>query len=154
MSGSKIETSDSPELIVTRVLDAPRELVWEAWADAKKRVQWMGPANHPAVLIEDEFRVGTPFRCCMRAEDGGEGFWHGGVYREIVKPERMVFTFAWEGDDGKPENEMLITLTLAEEGGKTKMTFHQTLFLSVEQRDRHNGGWNSTFDRLENFLAK
>jgi uncharacterized protein YndB with AHSA1/START domain len=72
----------------------------------------------------------------------------------VVEPERMVFTFAWDGDDGKPENEMLIALTFAEQGKKTVMTLRQTRFRSVEQRDRHRGGWNSALDRFEEFVAE
>jgi uncharacterized protein YndB with AHSA1/START domain len=145
-------TNSSPELVITRTFRAPRELVWKAWADPKQRVQWMGPPQHPARHLEGDFRAGAAWRCCMTATDGGD-LWHGGVYRELIEPERMVFTFAWDGDDGKPENEMLITITFAEDGAGTKMTFHQTGFRTDEQRDGHHEGWTGTFDRLEKFLA-
>jgi uncharacterized protein YndB with AHSA1/START domain len=144
-------TSTTPELVITRTFRAPRELVWKAWADPKQMMQWMGPRQHPARHMEGDFRPGGTWRRAMAGTDGD--LWHGGVYRELVEPERMVFTFAWDGDDGKPENEMLITITFAEEGDGTKMTFRQTLFRSVEQRDNHREGWTGTFDRLEEFLA-
>ena len=60
--------------------------------------------------------------------EGGDDLWHGGVYREIIEPERMVFTFAWDGDDGKPENEMRITVTFAEEKGGTENDFSSDTF--------------------------
>ena len=75
-----------------------------------------------------------------------------GVYKEIVRPERIVFTHAWIGDDGKPEHETLVTVTLVERGGKTEMTFHQGLFASMESRDSHAGGWSESFDKLEKHL--
>ena len=148
-------TTTIPELVITRIFHAPRALVWKAWADPKHMIQWMGPRNHPARHIEGDFRPGGAWRRAMTGE-GGDDLWHGGVYREIVEPERMVFTFAWDGDDGKPENEMLITITFAEEGANTKMTFHQTLFRSAEQCNNHIASWGltGTFDRLEEFLAK
>jgi uncharacterized protein YndB with AHSA1/START domain len=147
-------SSAGPELLITRTFRAPRELVWKAWADPKQMIKWMGPRLHPASHVEDDFRPGGIFRRKLAATESREELWFGGVYREIVEPERMVFTFAWDGDDGKPENEMLITITFAEEGAGTKMTLHQTAFRDVEQRDGHDAGWNSSFDRLEEFLAQ
>jgi uncharacterized protein YndB with AHSA1/START domain len=145
--------STNPELIITRTLRAPRELVWQAWADPKNMMRWMGPRRHPARHCENDFRPGGAWRSCLASPDGSEVLWLGGKYHELVEPERLVFTFAWDSDDGKPENEMLITITLSEDGPNTKMTLHQTGFRAVEQRDNHNEGWNSAFDRLEEFLA-
>jgi uncharacterized protein YndB with AHSA1/START domain len=141
------------ELVISRVFRAPRQLVWQAWADPRQRVQWMGPKHHPARHHESDFRPGGAWRSHLAPTDGGEELWVGGVYHELTEPERMVFTFAWDGDDGKPENEMLISLTFAEEGTDTRMTLRQTGFRGVEQRDGHNGGWTSCFDRLEEFLG-
>ena len=144
----------SPELVIERVFAAPRELVWQAWADPQRRVQWMGPRDHPAVHLEGDVKVGGPWRCCLKAPSG-EDLWQGGEYREIVEPERLAFTFYWEGDDGKPENVMLVTLTFTALGPReTKMIMRQVDFHSTEQADRHRGGWASTFDRLEEFLVK
>ena len=143
----------SPELVVTRTFRAPRELVWRAWADPKNMIKWMGPHHHPADHHEGDFRLGGAWRSRLVATEGSEILWVGGTYRELVEPERMVFTFAWDGDDGQPENEMLVTLTLAEDGNDTRLTLHQVQFNSVEQRDGHNEGWCSCLDRLGDFLA-
>lgn len=144
-----------PELVIERVFSAPRQLVWNAWIDPKQMIKWMGPRDYPSVHLEGEVRVGGKWRGCLRHVGDGQNLWQGGEYKEIVEPEKLVFTFFWEGDDGKPENVMLITLTFAEQGAnKTKMTMRQTGFRNIEQRDGHNGGWSSTFDRLEEFLAK
>jgi len=142
------------ELVIIRIFDAPRELVWKAWTDPAQMAKWMGPRGYTGCNLEGELRPGGKWRACLRRDEDGEELWQGGVYREVVEPERLVWTFAWEGDDGLPENEMLITATFAGEAGKTKMTFQQTGFRSIDQRDGHDGGWNSTFDRLEEFLAR
>ena len=145
-------SSTSPELVITRTLSAPRALVWKAWADPRQMVQWMGPRFHPASHYENDFRPGGTWRSCLASTADRHELWLGGVYHELVEPERMVFTFRWDGDDGRPTNEMLVTLTFAEDGANTKMTLRQTRFVSTEQRDDHNEGWCSCIDRLEEFV--
>ena len=88
----------------------------------------------------------------MRSPDGRD-LWLGGVYREIVEPERLVFTHACDDADGKPGHEMLVTVTLADQCGKTKLTFRQAFFESVDSRDEHAGGWAACFDKLAVYLA-
>jgi uncharacterized protein YndB with AHSA1/START domain len=88
----------------------------------------------------------------MRKPDGTD-LWLGGVYREIVEPERLVFTHAWLDANGKPGPETLVTVTLTERGGKTEMKFRQTGFDSTESREGHAGGWGECFDKLEELLA-
>ena len=81
----------------------------------------------------------------------GELLGHGGVYRDIVENKLLSFTFAWDRDNG--EQDMLVTLTFEDAGrGKTKFTLRQERFNSVEERDGHDGGWNSAFDRLGDLL--
>jgi uncharacterized protein YndB with AHSA1/START domain len=75
------------------------------------------------------------------------------VYREIVPPERIVSTHAWQNPDGTHGHETLMTVDLAARGDKTEMTFRQTGFESVEERDGHRDGWSECFDRLEEHLA-
>ena len=71
-----------------------------------------------------------------------------------MEPERLVFTFAWDQEDGRRGHETLVTITFAEQRGRTTMTFRQAVFESVGDRDGHQGGWNSTFDRLAEHLAQ
>ena len=99
-----------------------------------------------------DVRPGGAWRGNLRATETGEELRLGGVFREIVAPERVVFTFAWE-EEGERGLETLVTLTFADEGGKTRMTFRQTPFQSAEERDGHRGGWTSSFDRLEEYVA-
>jgi uncharacterized protein YndB with AHSA1/START domain len=98
-----------------------------------------------------DFRPGGEFRLCMRSTDGVDN-WLQGVYREIVPPERIVFTHAWIGADGKSSPETLVTITLAERGDKTEMTLRQTGFTSAGARDGHGFGWNSQLDRFAEYL--
>jgi uncharacterized protein YndB with AHSA1/START domain len=77
-----------------------------------------------------------------------------GVFREIVTPERLAFTFAWEDEAGKLGPETLVTLTFAEQGAKTKLTFHQAVFESVTARDLHNDGWSEALDCLADYVKQ
>ena len=141
------------ELVLTRVFDAPRRLVFEAWTEPEHLERWQGaPRGFTVTAHEVDLRPGGPYRVCMRSPEGVD-HWLQGVYREIVEPERLVFTHAWLDAEGKPGNETLVTITLTERGGKTELTLHQTAFESVESRDGHRAGWTSTFDRLAEYLA-
>jgi uncharacterized protein YndB with AHSA1/START domain len=100
-----------------------------------------------------DVRAGGKWRHCLESTGGGKDLWLGGIYREIVPPERLVFTFAWE-EEGERGLENLVTVTFAEQNGKTVLTFHQVPFQSDGERDGHRYGWSSSFDRLEEHLAK
>ncbi len=140
-------------LTIARVFDAPRDLVWRAWTDPKHLMSWWGPRAHPAENVEADVRVGGRWRHCLRAVGDGSELRHGGVFREVVPPERLVFTFAWE-EEGERGIENVVTVTFAEQGAKTLMTMQQTPFQSFEERDGHQGGWGSAFDRLDELLAR
>ncbi|NJM92609.1 MAG: SRPBCC domain-containing protein [Rhodospirillaceae bacterium] len=99
-----------------------------------------------------DVRAGGSFRFGTRSPENTE-HWAHGTYREVTPPERLVFTTAWENSDGSPKHETVVTLTFAEQDGKTKLTLKQTLFESVTSRDLHRGGWSSTLDLLEDYLA-
>jgi uncharacterized protein YndB with AHSA1/START domain len=141
------------ELIIKRVFDAPRDLVFQAWTDPERVPHWWGPKGYTLTHHELDVRPGGRWRVCMRSPEGVDR-WAQGVYREIVAPERFVYTWAWEKPEGQPGRETLITVELAEQGEKTKMTFRQAEFKTVEDRDSHRSGWTESFDRLAEFLAK
>jgi uncharacterized protein YndB with AHSA1/START domain len=110
------------ELVITRILDAPRELVFKAWTEPDRAIRWWGPRGFTTAHYELDFRPDGAYRVCMRSPEGTE-HWQRGVCREVVEPERLVFTFAWEDSEGKPGHETVVTVTLAEFGAKTKLTF-------------------------------
>lgn len=144
-----------PTLRMQRTFDAPRALVWRAWSRPQMMVMWMGPVEWPAFHVTSDFRVGGRWRVGLRSAASGEELWQGGVYREIVEPERLSFTFKWEGDnheDGAPV-ETLVTVELAETAdGRTGMTFTQQGLKNERSLANHRHGWNSTVDRLEAWL--
>ena len=146
---------DSAErtLEMTRIFEAPRALVFKLWTDPRHARNWWGPSDYPATSLEMDLRQGGKWRGCLRSTENGKELWQGGVFREVVPPERIVFTFAWE-EEGERGFETLVTVSFAEEGEKTRMTFRQAPFSSVAQRDGHRGGWTSSFDRLAEYLSK
>jgi uncharacterized protein YndB with AHSA1/START domain len=141
------------ELVITRVLDAPRELVYRCWTEPEHLTRWWGPAGYSAPSITVNAVEGGTYRFCMRDDEGGE-HWASGVYLEAVPPARLVFSFRWDPEDGRPDEDTLITITFADRDGKTEMTFHQSGFGTDESRDGHEEGWRSTFDELATHLAK
>jgi uncharacterized protein YndB with AHSA1/START domain len=144
-------TATDLELVIDRVFDAPRDLVWTMWTE--RMGEWSAPKGFTMPVSEGDLRPGGAWRACMIKPDGKE-LWLGGVYKEIVAPERLVFTHAWDGPDGKPGPETLVTVTLKERGGKTEMHFVQSGFDSAESRNGHDEGWTECFDILDEILAK
>ena len=142
-----------PDLTLTRTFNAPRDLVYKAWTDSSHGNEWSAPRRFTVTAFESDLRPGGAWRLRMRSTDGEE-LQVGGVYREIVRPERLVLTHAWQEPDGTPGRETLITVTLAAHGDRTEMTFEQTGFDSVADRDGHRDGWSECFDRLEEQLAQ
>ena len=126
--------------------------MFEVWTDPRhSKLVW--PKDYPAVQMKTDIRPGGVWRACLKSTGSGPDLWVGGVYREIAAPERLVFTFAWE-EEGERGLETVVTLTFTTENGKTRMTLRQAPFQSTEQRDGHSYGWNSSFDRLEEFYRK
>lgn len=146
------ETADALELVIERVFDAPRRRVWEAWTDPDQMKQWSSPRGFTVPVSEGELRPGGSWRAVMVKPDGTE-LKLGGEYREIVEPERLVFTHAWYDEEGVPGPETLVTVLLEERGDKTAMTFRQTGFASAGARDGHEGGWGESFDKLASLLS-
>jgi uncharacterized protein YndB with AHSA1/START domain len=151
-SNAAASESRERELLITRVFDAPRDLVFKAWAEPERMACWAGPRGFTMTSCEMDSRPGGDFRMSMRSPEGTEHRVRG-VYHEIVAGEKLVYTWAWVDADGKPGHETLITVTFADEGQKTKLTLHQAVFESVTARDAHRGGWDSAFDCLAEYLA-
>jgi uncharacterized protein YndB with AHSA1/START domain len=139
------------ELLITRILDAPVSVVFEIWEKREHLLRWWGPKNFTCTSFELDFRPGGAWRARIVSDAYGEN-WMGGRYREIEKDKRIVFTFAWEGGHDQPGIETLVTVTFAEQDGKTLQTFHQAPFLNVEDRDSHVAGWNECFDREQAYI--
>src|SRR6185437_15131487 len=132
---TKSTLNETERMVVTRVFDAPRELVWKAWTDPKYVMQWWGPKGFTAPVCEMDFRVGGKFLCCMKAPDGQE-FWNGGEYHEIVPHEKIVSSMYFSDSEGNKvepaqlgiEHEAIEgahDVTIFEDlgNGQTKLTF-------------------------------
>ncbi|WP_225772421.1 SRPBCC domain-containing protein [Inquilinus sp. Marseille-Q2685] len=145
-------SNDSPEteLVITRVFDAPRSLVFKAWTEPEHLARWLGPKDFGASAVRIDLRPGGAWSAVITSPEG-KSYGMAGVYREIAPPERLVFTFAWDEEEAE---RMLIALTFRERDGRTEMTFRQTGFRSVESRDSHRDGWSECFDKLPAALAQ
>jgi len=148
----KVTTPTERELAMTRVFDAPRRLVFEAWTNPKHLPHWMlGPTGWTMPVCEIDLRPGGAWHFVWRRSDGTEMGMRG-VYQEVVPPERLVSTESWGGD----WPETLNTLVLSEEEGKTTIT-QRVLYPSKEARDAAlrtgmQEGVIESFARLEEYL--
>lgn len=148
--GRDAEHATRPSLTLKRRLNAAPEKVYAAWAEAERLAQWFGPASvkEGSVKAEIDLRVGGHYRISFDAN--GEHHEVGGVYREVVPNERLVFSWAWHST---PERESLVTVLLKPDGAGTLLTFTHEQFFDSVARDNHERGWTELFAKLENYLA-
>jgi uncharacterized protein YndB with AHSA1/START domain len=143
------------EIRLTRLLDAPRELVWRAWTEPEQVAQWWGPLGFTSTILEMDVRPGGVWRLIMRGPDGAE-YPNRSVFLEVVKPERLIYDHGWD-QEGAPAM-FRATVTFDQEGDKTRLTMH-SLFPTAAARDEvvekyyAIEGGNQTLDRLETHLA-
>lgn len=145
------------EITITRVFDAPRTLVFKAWTDAKELAQWWGPKGFTNPVCEIDARLGGAIRIHMRSPDGNV-FPMKGEFREIVAPERLVFTNIAIDAAGNPIIEGLTTVTFVERGGRTTMTLHTRGRAAVDYAVGYlqgmEAGWTGSIDKLQTLLAR
>lgn len=155
------------ELVITRLFDAPRELVWKAWTEPERTMQWWGPKNFTAPVSRIDLRVGGTYLNCMRGA-GPDGvirdYWSTGVYREIVPLRKIVCTDSFADETGNvvPAShygmsddfpvEMLVTVSFEEQGGKTKLTLRHAGIPAGQMRELTEAGWSESFDKLADVL--
>lgn len=153
------------ELVITRVVDAPRDLVFKAWTEPARVMRWWGPKGFTCPVCKIDLRPGGSFLSCMRSPDGKD-YWGKGVYLEIVEPERFVCTDSFADEDGNtvspreygmspdwPE-EARIAVDFAEQGGKTTVTLRHWPLPPGAERDMCEQGWSESLDKLEEYLTK
>jgi uncharacterized protein YndB with AHSA1/START domain len=145
------------QLTITRTFDAPRQLVWKAWTDPELYKQWWGPSHFTCPVAIFDLRVGGKWLSCMRSLDG-QDFWSTGFYHEITPYDRIVYTDSF-GDEkgnivpasyyGLPDDfplEMMVTITLDEQDGKTVMTLMHAGLPAGDANTEQ--GWRQSFDKL------
>jgi len=161
MSDTKTEAR---EIVITRIFDAPRELVWKAWTNPKHLMRWWGPKDFTAPVCKVDLRVGGKYLYCMRSKEGQE-FWSTGTYKEIVPLERLVCSDSFADEKGNvvPAShygmpgdnwplELTVTITLEDLRGKTKMTLTHSGIPSGQMKEMTGAGWNESFDKLAESL--
>jgi uncharacterized protein YndB with AHSA1/START domain len=153
---NSLDLEDDPRaLIGTRVFDAPRELVWEAWTDPKHLAQWWGPDGFTTTTSAFDMRPGGVWRFVMHGPDGRD-YQNRITFDEIVKPERIVYHHGGGGDVGPVQFKT--TVTFEDLGGKTRLTM-RGVFPSAAERERvireygADKGMHQTLSRLEQYLA-
>lgn len=156
-SSDAAASAEAHVLLITRVFDAPREVVFKAWTDPKQVAQWWGPRGFTAPVCELDARPGGAMRIHMRGPNGVI-YLMTGTYQEISAPERLVFLSSALDEEGKPLFEVLNTITLTEQSGKTLLTLEARVVKSTAKAVSHLAGmemgWTQTIDRLGEFLAR
>lgn len=151
-----VKSTADREIVITRLIDAPPELVWQAYTEQKHVEQWWGPTGFTNTFKRFEVKVGGSWRFVMHGPDGAD-YPNRIVFSEVVKPERLVFLH--DGDKQNDPEGFHVTVTFERQGKKTKLTM-TSLFASVEIRNKivkkHHAieGGNQTIDRLEAHLKK
>ena len=140
------------ELVMKREVAALRERVFAAWTDVAQAARWWAPRGFTTLSCEMDVRPGGAWRRRMRAPDGRLITKHG-VYREIVAPERLAFTYNTEGS-GIDDPETLVTVTFTDLGDRTRLTLRHSLFETDAQACDHEGGWTGSLERFAAFVAR
>ena len=165
-----IDAQSEREFVITRVFDAPRDLVFKAWTEAERLTHWWGPKGFTMLSCKLDLRPGGVFHYGMQGPDGGD-MWGKWVFREIVSPERLVFTLSFSDEEGNTVRapfssdwplEVLSTVTFTEHGSKTTLTMRGVAINSTQTErqafkamfDSMENGWTGTLDQLDDYLTK
>lgn len=152
-------------ILITRLVDAPRDLAWKVWTEPELVMQWWGPKHYTAPICTSDLRVGGTYLYCMRSPEGRD-FWSTGTFREIQRPERIVCTDSFADEHGTVvpatyygmsadiPRELLVTVTFEEQAGRTSLTLRHAGFRAGETRDRARAGWNESLDKFSGVLAQ
>jgi len=171
MSAAAAPKAPVADFVTSRVVAAPRDLVWKAWTEVERMKQWWGPKGFKVFHANLDLRPGGEFHYGMKSPDGHD-MWGKFVFREISAPSRLVFLSSFSDPEANvtrapfPGREwplrMLSTITFAERDGKTEITVRWAPFEATAEeqasfdgmRDSMTGGWGGTFDQLGDYLSK
>jgi uncharacterized protein YndB with AHSA1/START domain len=150
--------SPNPEttLQIKRTFNSPREKVFKAWTDPQELRQWFAPTDdYSTSHVEVDLRVGGTYRIQMKAPDG-KVYTIIGTYREVIVPEKLVFTWTWEGGAScsttGEETETLVTVLFHSRGTGTEVVVTHEYLPTTEDKDKHSQGWIGCLNRLEKVL--
>jgi uncharacterized protein YndB with AHSA1/START domain len=159
------QKNDTNEFTITRIFDAPRQLVWKIWTEPEQVMRWWGPKTFTTPVCKIDLRVGGKYLTAMRSPEGKD-FWSTGVYREIVPFERIVATDSFADEKGTVvpasyygmvgdwAKELLVTVTFEEQKGRTTFTLRHEGIPPGQMSDLTKSGWSESFDKLEKVLDK
>lgn len=158
---TKNTPNDAERMVITRIFNAPRELVWKAWTDPQYVMQWWGPKGFTTPFCTMDFRVGGKFLCCMKSPDGQE-FWNAGEYHEIVLHEKIVASMYFADRDGNQvqpaeygiEHEAIEdahdVITFEDLGnGQTRLTFTGNETMESAKSSGQVEGWNQILEKFD-----
>ena len=159
--------SAAERMTITRVFDAPREVVWKAWTNPEYVMKWWGPKGFTAPVCRMDFRVGGKYLCCMRSPDGQE-FWNGGEYHEIVPNEKIVSSMYFADANGNKvdasaygieheaiEGEVYDVVLFEDLGnGQSKLTFIGNETAEDATKSGQAEGWNQILEKLAGVVAE
>ena len=161
----------SPDFVISRVFDAPRELVWKCFTEPERMKEWWGPKGFKSVASKMDLRPGGRYHYCLQSPTGA-AMWGKLAFREIAPPERMVLINSFSDEAGGTTRhplhqawplEMLSIFTFEEQpGGKTKVTIRWSPHNATEEEQKtfdasHDSmrmGWTGSLDQLDAYLAK
>lgn len=154
------------ELIITRVFDAPRQILFEAFTNPVHLKNWWAPKGFSTTFCSVDLKIGGLFRYCMTSPDGND-FWGRGIYKEINKPNLIVYSDCFTDKDGNPVppshygmqlttiQESIVEITFEEVMQSTKVTLKYSRMTELgQEREMAEQGWNDMLDALENFIVK
>ncbi|HTN76658.1 MAG TPA: SRPBCC domain-containing protein [Pirellulaceae bacterium] len=163
-TSSNLTQPDQPMVVITRLFNAPRELVFQAWTDPEQLLRWYAPPGCTIRFRTLDVRPGGAYHSCIQTPDGHH-CWCSGSYREIVAPERIVYSMAISDEHGHLltateagmdpawPRETMVTVTFADRGGRTELTLRQTVLESLAKRTGAHPSWLLMLDRLEEQLG-
>ena len=149
----KEKTAEKTSLEIVRFINVPADRVYDAWTDPAQLRQWFGPENVRTRNISADVRVGGKYRWDLTSPEGEEMSAFG-EYKELVRGKKIVFTWQWDDDEAWENRTSIVAIELFERRGGTELRLRHEQLPSEESRDRHNEGWNSLLDRLEQFVSK
>ncbi len=153
------------DVIINRIFDAPPEKLFQAWSDPKMIAQWWGGRTITTPVVKIDFRVGGLLLYCMKIP-GVQDTWGKGIYKEIVRPCRIVVTDSFADPQGNTvpgsyygmeedwPTELLLTLTFEDLAGKTKFTLIHSGVPAGQMMEGTEASWNESFDKLDDLLSR
>ncbi len=152
------------EVVITKVFDAPREIVWKAWSDPEMFKKWWGPQGFTCPAAKIDFKVGGKYHVAMHGPAGTEfdkDLWSTGTFKEIIPMEKIVYTDSFADEEGNAVSsaqygmegfpmETQVTVTFEDVDGKTKMTLKHQGIAGVDEKMLNDmeQGWSQSFDKL------